>query len=393
MQIWLFDLDGVLIYPGGYRAALKATINHWSRAMDLGDCAPDDATIEIFEACGITSEWDSSAICLAIIFGEVWRANPALHLPRDFSAAIQTARAFPIRANWNAIFSTWARRIGKALAHQHQPPLAAYQLLIADARQRSSAERVAEFEFIAALLLHHARDFAHSPTMRVFQHYTLGSERFAQHFGLAAEFETTSFLRAFDRATLSMEHHARVIQLAATREILSVIYTLRPCLPSALAARPEENPPEAEIALDMIGLSATPLIGFGHLAWLARRHPRAPELFGKPSPVHALAAIARALGAKEKEALSAAYALAQENRLEKIWARADGGKIELTVFEDSAKGIRGVRRAARLLERAEIRAPVRAFGIATSEEKRAALRALNVAVFDDVNDALRAAWT
>jgi len=45
MQVWLFDLDGVLICPGGYRAALKATVNHFTRAMGLGDYPLADETI------------------------------------------------------------------------------------------------------------------------------------------------------------------------------------------------------------------------------------------------------------------------------------------------------------------------------------------------------------
>jgi hypothetical protein len=33
MNVWLFDLDGVLIRPEGYREALRRTVAHFSREM------------------------------------------------------------------------------------------------------------------------------------------------------------------------------------------------------------------------------------------------------------------------------------------------------------------------------------------------------------------------
>ena len=43
--------------------------------MGLGEGLVDNSTSETFEACDITSEWDSSAICVAVLIEEIWRAD------------------------------------------------------------------------------------------------------------------------------------------------------------------------------------------------------------------------------------------------------------------------------------------------------------------------------
>src|SRR5690554_2507184 len=63
----LFDLDGVLVQPGGYRAAVRETLNYFTQQMGLPSLAPDDETIAIFEAQGIICEWDMIPITLAVM--------------------------------------------------------------------------------------------------------------------------------------------------------------------------------------------------------------------------------------------------------------------------------------------------------------------------------------
>ena len=65
--IFLFDVDGVLINPRGYKEALRATVEHFAARMGLEAMAPSDEDIAIFEACGITSEWDSGPMCVAAL--------------------------------------------------------------------------------------------------------------------------------------------------------------------------------------------------------------------------------------------------------------------------------------------------------------------------------------
>jgi phosphoglycolate phosphatase-like HAD superfamily hydrolase len=396
MQIWLFDLDGVLIYPGGYRAALKATVNHFTRAMGLGDYDLADPTIETFEACGITSEWDSSPICVAVLLAEIWRADPTLRLPADFDQALSAVRSHaPQRLAPD--LAAWARRISQAmsdtdLAREANPSDAALKLLQDDARRSLERNgRLVELDALLRQLLERNRDLLRSPTMRVFQHYTMGSRAFGSHYGSVPSFETPSLLRDLDRPALSSSSRDMILELASQGKAHPVIYTARPGQPRTLPGRPEDCAPEAEIALDLIGLADLPLATYGHLTWLAAQYNQRPDYFVKPSPVHALTAMAMAIGGSEREALETAYALVREGRLVAPLSDLRGRRAEVHVFEDSARGIRGVREAARLLEQAGIHVDARAWGIADHPEKRRALESLDALTFANVDQAIQAA--
>jgi len=392
MQVWLFDLDGVLICPGGYRAAFKATVNHFTRAMGLGDYPLADETIETFEACGITSEWDSSPICVAVLLAEIWHADPALRLPADFDAALSAVHSRsprPPAPDW----AGWARSIARAMSSaENYPSDAALKLLLDDARRLPDCNgRLIELETLLSVLLERNRDLLHSPTMRVFQHYTLGSRTYASYYGLPPAFETPSLLHDLDRPALQPRSRDLILEMASQDAMRPVIYTARPCRPRTLPGRSEDYAPEAEIALDLIGLADLPLAAYGHLIWLAAQHHQRPDYFVKPSPVHALTAVARAIGGSERESLEAAVALIAEGRLLTPLSNLRGQQVEIHVFEDSARGIRGVREAARHLEQAGVRADVRAWGIADNPDKRRALEAQGALVFDKVDQAIQAA--
>jgi hypothetical protein len=391
VNIWLFDLDSVLVYPGGYRAAFMATVDHFSRTMGLGGGLLDPSAIETFEACDITSEWDSSAICVAVLIEGIWRADPGLRLPVDLDAALSNIRARapqPPRAD----FAAWARRVGQAMADKRYPSDAALTLLLEDASRSPSADgRLVELETCLRGLLEHTRDFFRAPAMRIFQHYTLGSEGFAQHYGIAPAFETPSLLRELDQPALKPARRERVLELTAHGEVHPVIYTARPCWPRSLPGRREDYAPEAEIALELVGLSSLPLVGFGHVSWLAAKLDHHLDYFVKPSPVHALAAVGLAMGGEERAALSAARRLVEENSLDAPLDAWRDQRVDIHVFEDTAGGILGVMSAARQLRQAEVRAEVKAWGIASTPGKRAALEALGVPTFADVNLAIDAA--
>ena len=391
VNIWLFDLDSVLVYPGGYRAAFMATVDHFGRAMGLGGGLLDPSTIETFEACDITSEWDSSAICVAVLVEEIWRADPGLRLPLDLDAALSAIRArTPQRPR--ADFAAWARRIGQAMANKRYPSDAALTLLLEDASQSPPVNgRLIELETCLRGLLEHTRDFDRAPAMRIFQHYTLGSDRFARHYGIAPAFETPSLLRELDQPALKPAWRERVLGLAAHGEIHPVIYTARPCWPRSLPGRQEDYAPEAEIALELVGLPSSPLVGFGHVSWLAAQCNHHLDYFVKPSPVHALAAVGLAIGGEERAALNAARRLVEENRLDAPLDVMRDRRVDIHVFEDTAGGILGVMNAARQLQQAGVLAEIKAWGIASTPGKREALEALGVPTFADVNLAIDAA--
>ena len=391
MNIWLFDLDSVLVYPGGYRAAFIATVDHFSRAMGLGEGLLDSSISETFEAYDITSEWDSSAICVAVLIEEIWRADPSLRLPVDLDVALSDIRARapqPPRAD----FAAWARRVGQAMADKQHPSDAALTLLLEDASRSPSADgRLIELETCLRGLLEHTSDFYRAPTMRIFQHYTLGSDGFARHYGIAPAFETPSLLRELDQPALKLAGREHVLRLTAHGQIHPVIYTARPCWPRSLPGRREDFAPEAEIALELVGLSSLPLVGVGHVSWLAAQFGHHQDYFVKPSPVHALAAVGLAISSEERAALNAARRLVEEDSLDTPLNAWRDQHVDIHVFEDTAGGILGVMNAARHLRQAGVPAEVKAWGIASIPGKRKALEALGVPTFADVNLAIDAA--
>jgi hypothetical protein len=90
------------------------------------------------------------------------------------------------------------------------------------------------------------------------------------------------------------------------------------------------------------------VIGFGSFQWLAETEGGDPESYLKPSPVHGLAAIAAASGAPESVCVRAAAAAGRGEWISPLKElRANTGRV--TVFEDSARSIEGVREAVRLL--------------------------------------------
>ena len=93
MNILLFDIDGVLVHPGGYREALMRTINFFSQAMGWGASLPDEDVSLVFEAHGITNEWDMTAIFLAGLFCASWEESPGLRLPSSVPTALEEVRA------------------------------------------------------------------------------------------------------------------------------------------------------------------------------------------------------------------------------------------------------------------------------------------------------------
>ena len=125
-----------------------------------------------------------------------------------------------------------------------------------------------------------------------------------------------------------------------------------------------------------------PIVGFGSLQWLEAQVGGKAEWYVKPSPVHALAAIAVASGAPESESLIAAelFARGETPALFKELRRR-----RVTVFEDSARSIGGVREAVRLLGSGWECVGI---GIANGGPKLAALEKAADRVYASVDEAI-----
>ena len=301
-NLYLFDMDAVLLHPGGYRAALMATVNYFSREMGLGDCAPTMHEIEVFESVGITSEWDSAPMCIAALMLNGKRID----------------------------YAELARRVSAETKSGEVPAEAAYRVF-----HQTSEAQTSEVSKTSEVLLH-SRDINRSRVLQVFQQFTLG-EQYESTYGLKRTFENGhgSLLLKYDRKVITSSVPER-----------SAIYTARPSKPPRDVPMQIGYAPEAELGAELVGLSHLPLIGFGRLQWLAERVGGHGEHYIKPSPVHALAAIGAAFGFAESESLLMAVALA---RGESNTGLSELRGVRVTVFEDSAMSIQGVRQAVNLI--------------------------------------------
>jgi len=300
--IYLFDMDAVLLHPGGYRVALMATVNFFSREMGLGECAPTLHEIEVFESVGITSEWDSAPMCIAALMLNGKRVD----------------------------YAELARRVSAETKSGECPAEAAYRVFF----QTS--------EVYEDLLLH-SRDIHRSRVLQVFQQFTLG-DHYESTYGLKRTFEN-------GHGSLLLKHDRKAITSPVPER--SAIYTARPSKPPRDVPMQIGYAPEAELGAELVGLSHLPLIGFGRLQLLAEKVGGQGEHYIKPSPVHALAAIGAAFGFPESESLlmAASGCLRAE-----AWARGELNTrfeslrgVRVTVFEDSATSIQGVRQAVNLI--------------------------------------------
>jgi len=378
----LFDVDGVLLHPVGYKEVMRVSVDHFGRLMgQTNSVGPTDEDIALFESHGITNEWDTTAMCVAQLLLAALEQAPHLvgESLIDTLAAIHQSGVQIGRPDFGWLSGeVAARRAGP------RPSRFALDVLIERAPPETHS------------LLHEVLGDAyqlHAPTTRVFQHHTLGSQRFATLYGEGPDFEAVSLLETKDRPHLSAEMRKRLLAWLDGDGQHAVIFTARPSLPpiDAYEERPAsrlETSPEAEIAREVMGLESLPLMATGRLAWLAAGTGVRPEDYVKPSPVQSLAAIGAALSRTETPALEAAEAFAQRGTVGGPLAALEGRSTRVTVFEDSPGGITSTRAAVELLRRAGLDVTLEAVGVAPEPVKQATLAKVASRVVSDVNEGL-----
>jgi hypothetical protein len=382
----LLDVDGVLVHPVGYKTALRALVEHFAGRMGLALPGPTDDEIAVFEACGLTNEWDSGAMCVSALLLAALERAPDARRP-TLEATFDAIRAAP-PAVPRPDFTAEARRIAHHDADGRYPAARYLELL-------SARTDPANLPLLRALL-GNVYAVRQTPTTRTFQTFVLGSERFRATYGLPAEFVSDSYLTTYDIPLLDARTRARLLDWAAQSGHGVAIYTARPSRPPAdlppeepVGEPPAGYPPEAELAAELVGLAGrVPLIGQGRVGWLAWRHGRAAADYIKPSPVQALSAIAAALSGAETDSLHAAAHLAERGELSGPLAALRNGPLHIVICEDSAGGIRAVQGAVALLQRAGVTATLSAIGVSPQPDKRAALAVVTDHLVEDVNAGL-----
>jgi hypothetical protein len=343
-KVILLDIDGVLVHHGGYRAALHATLNHFASLMGLDHFDFPEEKLAELEKRGIFSEWDMVPLLLATLWNDILAHHPIPSLPADlFSAAVEIGRninGYMPRELIIPEFEYIAGQYPAEAALQH----GCFPFIPMDLRVNTLSQ---------------SRHIKLSQTMRLFQHYSLGSRVFCETYELPAEVETESFLHTHDRSSINDDIRAKLRQ--------PNIYL------AGLTARPSAPPrevddshfgyaPEAEIALELVGLSDIPLIAFGKLEYLAAQRGLDAGALIKPSPVHALAATAAALTGDEWAGLQSAGDWFQTGKLNGIFANLPR-KFDLWVVEDTMGGIRSTQAAGEILRQSGFDVVTRVLGL------------------------------
>jgi hypothetical protein len=367
-QILLFDMDSVLLTPGGYHRALQETIRLIAVALGYSENSATQADIDQFEAAGVTSEWEASAMCACLLLKQAWTAGVDLDLP-DAPPLPQTP---PHTLPWVDL-DTYLGELTKGDLTL-TPLVRAESLLRRGVDDPRKAARVLE-------ILRRSRRIDGSLTHHLFQELALGSAVFAQTYARPPYLDTQSYLTRYDRSNLTPAARSALLDWLHEPDHAAVIFTNRPSAP------PDGffDTPEAELGRVVVGLDSVPILGAGGLAWLADRHGLDFGAFFKPSRVHALAAMGMALLGDQAEALNMAW-LAEKGEPPDAFAALDGS--EVCVFEDSAKGFVSAYAARDLLAEFGIRLKLTALGINPPGPKRARLAAMSVPVFDRLEEAL-----
>ena len=364
-SIILFDMDGVLLKPMGYHRSLQTSVKRIGHALGAPNTELSDDQIARFEALGVTNEWDSLAICTALILTHLWQIDNNIRLTN------LSPHPEPITddaSDFNDFLMTFNN-------FSELPAQSAYNYFV----NKYQGLELSQKTYIQDLL-NNCRNIYTSPTLPSHQETVLGSKAFQENYNLEAKQNIDSFLKKYDQPILSDE------QLLALRAWLA-----KPGNHAGiLTNRPNQTPsnylsaPEAEFGAELVGLHDLPLLGSGMLAWFATTQCKlADHTFLKPNPVHSLALLLMCSNHTVEGSLKAAYHLwnGKENRSN--WKHLDGSTV--IIFEDSAKGLASGVAAQNLLKNIGVNIHVKLFGVTEHPVKRAALEMLADQIIPHIN--------
>ncbi|MEW6400604.1 MAG: hypothetical protein AB1649_02330 [Chloroflexota bacterium] len=364
-KVVLLDVDGVLVTPGGYRAALHATLNHFADLMGVPDYDFHEEKIAELEKHGIFSEWDMVPVLLGTAWNDILSHWDEVNLPSDLtSAAVEIGR----------------RMNGYVPGDVHVPMFE----ILPDIYPTESALQQGCFPFLPAelrrSLLHDSRNVHFSHTTRLFQHFSLGSRVFSETYNLPAEVETESFLHSHDKSNLNEEIRAKLLQ----KDVYLASITSRPSAPPRDVETSHIGyAPEAENSLELVGLPDIPLIGYGRLEYYQKEYGVDASALIKPAPVHTLAATAAAFTGKEWASIQSAADWLRTGQLNGVFTNLPRS-FELIVIEDTMGGIRSTWSAGEILKKAGFDVTVRPFGLTLgSVSKAAAFEKAGVPYYED----------
>jgi hypothetical protein len=352
MEILIFDMDGVLLEAKGYHQALQETVRLAGEHLSLRNIQLTQEQIHTFESVGISSEWHSSALCMAFLQIQILSgvASPSMSLDELFNILQNQPLELPAIERSLAVI--------KLLCEQHQVDSNAVVATIVE-----------------------CEDIDRSLTMQWFQELVLGSQAYQERYKKPSRFNSKSYLQMYDIPLLSPQNAEKITHHVDVSRVGAAIMTNRPSIgPSGFSGSPE-----AELGLGLVQLSNIPVTGYGDISWLAENIQVEPGTLVKPNPTHALAAILGSLQLEKTKSL-------RQSLTDPVkWPREisellHGGTI--TVFEDTPGGLASVINAEKVLKNAGIIVDIRLLGVTKEKSKKIVLEAQGAKIFPDINAAL-----
>jgi hypothetical protein len=380
--ILLFDMDGVLVEPGRYRASLENSLNFFGRNMGWDSLYPGEATIAWFESRGIISEWDIVPLFLAGTFETIIEKHPNLGFPADLISACETVKGVRIPKPRIEIENLIEKVPGLM-----KPGFTICDLVLNQADSKPGSKifpRLSRSPLIGSILLN-TRDIQKNMITRVFQEIFLGEDLFKESFHLPAICDDHATQYIVDNQLISPEWNEKLKNRWQDGLVYMAIYTARPSRVGSATENSIQFSPEADIVVDQLGWQNIPVIGLGQLHYAAGQIGCTADDLIKPSPIQALGAIGSALNLNPLPAIQAGWDLLIKNNT----AYYDSfPELDVHIFEDSPSGIVGVKQAIDLLVRQGVSVTLNKWGISTDINKIDRLMELEARIMPSVNEAL-----
>ncbi len=389
----LFDIDGVLINPSGYRKAVFDTTSYFLNKLGFSKISINEEIITTFESIGITSEWDIIPLYLLIVVELSLVENQTditFNNIQDCHNFYQKCEFQPDQKN---IISSVL-----VLKDFLQNGYSACDSLLnlnfeKDTFQVFNNVR-SKISWIKKAWLEESRNIWKSEILQYFQNLTLGSELFQEITGLNWILESEPYLVKYDYPMLLDEIRNEILRLGSEKSIFPSIITARPSsFPNGVKSEKSQlNFPEAELALKCMKLEQIPCVGFGALEFLGIEKNGCGDHFVKPSPVHAMTAILLSSGVEIIDALRLSYDYFYNDLHAEIVDHLSRfiAPINVCIFEDSVIGIQSLETVAKRLTNDGLTINMFVYGVATNKNKIEALMKENAIIFPTINEAFSA---
>jgi hypothetical protein len=386
----LFDIDGVLIEPKGYRKAVYDSIIYFLHEIGEEKISINEEIFTSFEAIGITSEWDMIPLFILCVIENSLDYNHPDKSITDIQGLTQFLQNKKHLPN-NDDFISLINKFQLYLSDGYSPSESIFKQFYIEENGKPFENIFLYTPWVVKDWIGNSRDFGKSIPLRYFQNLTLGSQLFQEISSLEPTIDTESYLSMYDRPLINNETH-KMIKDYARKDDFYI---------SMMTARPSKNPgheetidvmscfPEAELAMQCLNMDDLACVGFGAMQYIGKLKGLSGDNFVKPSPVHAMTAILHAGGINISEALLDAYEYLFNIKRNKVleFFHKLSSPIEIFIFEDSIIGIQSLLKVHDALKSDGINIKFTAFGISTEINKIKALEKENASIFPTINEA------